>query len=1330
MDVFNVRLALGCRPFSLFLHTMRRVLYTLMVCMLSCMTAMGDRLHFSNISTEAGLSNKMVTSIVQDAEGYIWFATSEGLNRYDGTRFKVFLSKPGEESTLRSSWVNDIHLLMDGRLMVATERGVSIYDSETRTFVPLAPSNDSQNLLATVRIKCIFEDEDSIWFGTAEGVIGYSKANNFINFVKLAPASLDSRANEVKSIFRDKAGGLWIATFDGLYLFNDKDFTHERFEFALGDRPANNYISSLCQMPDDSTHLFIGTSQGLVVMNLEDRSYVHFKSGPSGLCNNDIKFVRAYDSSRLMIGTNNGLSMFTPSDGRFETYSGSLVDKTSIAGQTVWCAFEDDHSIVWIGTNNGVSKIDKNRKSLDLFKVVTSENGEVRNVMVSDIVFLPDGRRWLGTKDGIMAYDHDMRYVKTYNVSNSGLLHNQIKRLLVSSNGLVWVGTNDGIAYYDSGSDRFSPVPPDRKDISLKYVYDMKEDQDGDIVVNISNGLCIFTPVYSSDMKRVVSYSCKDVRIDKMSMSANTDVTYIDTDKSHRIWFGTINEGLFSYDKRTGNISQYRFEAGNESSINSNRIYTLHVDQRGAVWVGTDMGLCRLDPSSGKFLRFEGDMDLSKAIRTITSDSKGRLWLCLLNKIVMFDFEHNNKIVCDVLQDLDCNELEYNSFYKDNDRVYFGGNGSLIKVDPLSVKINIQKAPMKITDVDLEKNGFSADFALLDYSSPLNNKYLYQLEGHDREWLQTDAKRSGVTYSNLTPGRYTFKVRGCNPDGIFSEEASYSFLIKPPLLLRWWAVLAYLCVAGGLIAIGVWQYTTHRTLSRQLDEEKEERNRIESLNKVKMNFFTNISHEFKTPLSLILGPLESLMDQAEDKKQLAQMKLMKHNGERMLRLINQILDLREIDNDKISLNLSSGNIVALARNVFESFLENSERRGMVYEFVSEEEINCSFDKDKMENILYNLLSNAFKFTPDNGSIQLCLSQTDSQKGPQVNITVVDSGQGMDEEERKHIFDRFYQGKAKSFEKISSTGIGLGLTKDFVELHGGTISVESVLGQGSTFSVTIPANIKENTVQSQVVDESDLSHRRLVVIDDNADILTFIKLNLGNSFIIQTSTSPEKGLEIVKETCPDVVVLDVMMPEMDGLELCRRIRSDEVTSHIPVIFLTAKSNEDDMAKGYEAGADGYITKPFSIRVLKAKIETLVKSRESLKEFYKEKIQTPSQTVTAGREDDKFMATLIKKIEENLDNSEYTVQNLCDDTAYSYLQIYRKVKAVTGITINEFIRNLRLSKAAYMLEHSDMRVSEIMYSVGFSTHSYFTKCFKDCYGVTPREYAAGHRSEAEE
>ena len=1296
-----------------------------------------EKIHFDNITTDAGLSSKMVLSLAQDRSGFIWMATAEGLNRYDGAEFRIYKHSPGDPLSLGASWVNDVCTLQDGRVVAATEMGLSLFDPAEETFRVFPAVNDTRNLLSTLRFHCLYEDEEAVWAGTSEGLVSISKVSGHLNFIKLDPAAASDRANEVKDILRDGRGRLWVATFDGLYLFNDRDYTHRRFE--VRDRKPydqeNNYVSSLCLLPGAEDVLYVGTSNGLIVMSLEDFSFRCFRSETSLLCNNDIKCIAPFRGEAVLIGTASGLSVFSPDTQELENYASSLIDRTSLSSQTVWCSFEDAAGETWLGTGNGVSIISAHRENMEFYRVVEGDLDNVREVMVSDVVFLGE-EMWVGTAEGIRVYDRQMHLLRWYVFGESGLPHNMIKRLLLTRNGTLWVGTNNGVAVYDARSDRFVPLFPGRADSGVKYVYDMKEDADGDVIVNISNGLCLMTPVYQAD-GRLADCRLRTVRIDRMVSSGNTDVTYLETDHQGKIWFGTINDGLFSYDKKTGDIRQFVFRDDSPDSINSNRVYSLHTDSRGAVWVGTDMGLCRLDPRTGTFLRFGEDYELSQAVRTITSDEAGRLWICLLNQLVMFDFEQNSKIVYNVRRDLDCGELEYNSKGEKDGFLYFGGYGGVVRLDPRTARIRMERAPMRITAVSVpglpvkgldmpselrlkrNQNNITLSFALLDYPSRSDIKYLYRLDGYDSDWHSVAAPVHQASYSGLRPGKYRFRVKGGNPDGLYSDEAALSFTIREHPLLQGWALLLYAVLLGGLSLWGARQITQHRRLAHQLHEEKEERSRIESLNRVKMNFFTNISHEFKTPLSLILGPVESLLESDIDAKQRSQLELMKQNGERMLRLLNQILDLKKIDNEKLTLEPSSGDIVAFSRTVFDSFGENARRRGISYEFVAEEEIACTFDKEKVENILYNLLSNAFKFTPDGGRIQLSVTRLESPHQAAAQLVVRDTGQGMSEEDLAHIYDRFYQGAARSFEKISSTGIGLGLTRDFVELHGGTIDVESTLGKGSTFTVTLPI------VQNPVLPEgepSQLQGKSLVVIDDNPDMLSFIKLNMSEDITVFTTPSATEGLNLVRTYCPDVVVLDVMMPECDGFELCRQIRADELTSHIPVIFLTARSNEDDIARGYACGADGYLTKPFSIKILRAKIDVLIESREKLKSHYGQKLQDSGSELPVETADDRFMSTLVKTIHANLDNSEYAVKDLCQDTPYSYLQIYRKVKALTGLTVNEFIRNIRLSRAAYLLEHSEMKVSEIMYSVGFGTHSYFTKCFKDYYGVTPKEYAS--------
>ena len=495
---------------------------------------------------------------------------------------------------------------------------------------------------------------------------------------------------------------------------------------------------------------------------------------------------------------------------------------------------------------------------------------------------------------------------------------------------------------------------------------------------------------------------------------------------------------------------------------------------------------------------------------------------------------------------------------------------------------------------------------------------------------------------------------------------------------------------------------TKMKLLSELRLEKLERMKTEELNQVKMRFFTNVSHEFKTPLSLILGPIESLGEQIRDKRQLEQLSLMRQNGERLLRLIDQIMDLRKFDNGKMKLNPSTGEFVSFVHRIYASFAYQAQRRGIDYDFeASEPELTFQFDSDKVEKVLYNLLSNAFKFTPDNGHIGITVSLRRSDEGRFAAVEVSDTGIGVTEADREHIFERFYQGSNPSFESIRGTGIGLMLAKDFVELHGGT------------------------TAERQPEAGSAERNPKVLIVEDNEDMRNFLRINLEEQYEIYTAHDGNDGWEQIRNIYPDLVVSDVMMPGMDGFELCRRSKAELLTCHIPFLLLTAKGDEENRAEGYSAGADGYIAKPFSIKTLRTRVNSLIEQRIKLRERYRQKLLTDPSEIQIESENDKFIDTLVKAIEQNIDNSEFGIQELCEISRYSYQQVYRKVKALTGESINEFIRTVRLKRAAQYLAQSDTRISEIMYSVGFNSHSYFTKCFREHFGLSPKEYAEKHR-----
>lgn len=1326
-------------------------------------------LHFTNLSIDAGLSDKMVFAVAQDSTGLMWFGTAEGLNRYDGYNFETFRYNPGDSTSVSASFINCIHLTRTGELWIGTEKGLDLYDPVTESFVKYHADNDSLRLLNNLRIRCIHDDPQGVmWVGTLEGLIRLDLRKRYINYFVLVPDAFDRMANEIRSICADRHGMLWLGTFDGLYRFNPTDNSFVRYETRSRKLPNdtyNNLVNALYIPENTPDLLYVGSSSGLVVLDIRhpEQPLGTLRAEDGGLTDNDIKSILSYDDTHLLLATADGLTLYDTRSCRASAYYSSLSDPTSLPNNSLRTLFRDRQNIVWIGTDSGLAKLDLKRKKIDCVRLTNDRKGAERKVIVNDLLGTPDHSLWLTTNEGVLRYDSTRRDAGyTRYMADKGVSHSIAKRLIRDSHGTLWLGTNDGIDYYDAARDRFVRAEHSNQNFSLKYIYDIKEDADHDIVTNISSGLCFITPHYRPD-GGISHLSYKTRLISGIINSDNCDIGYFDVDAKGNIWFAATQEGLFKYEKRNDRFVQYKVRTDDPRSLISNRIYTIHVDRKGNVWTGTDRGLCKLDPASGLFERFDNDLDLSQSIRTLTSDSRGRIWAATTNKLIMYDPVRKNKIVCDLNRDLRIDELIYNSFFIDpQGHIYMGGDGGYIRYHPDAILLNEDKAPTVVTSFSLwnkevrpghrigkrvalprsilhsdrlrlrhNENSFRFYFSLLNFASS-NNKYAYRLEGYDKEWQMTGGTQNYAAYSNLSPGRYLFTVRGCNSDGIWSDRtARIEVRILPPWWLSWWAYLIYGVLVAVVIVVAYNLTLTKMKLLSELRLEKLERMKTEELNQVKMRFFTNVSHEFKTPLSLILGPIESLGEQIRDKRQLEQLSLMRQNGERLLRLIDQIMDLRKFDNGKMKLNPSTGEFVSFVRRIYASFAYQAQRRGIDYDFeTSEPELTFQFDSDKVEKVLYNLLSNAFKFTPDNGHIGITVSLRRSDEGRFAAVEVSDTGIGVTEADREHIFERFYQGSNPSFESIRGTGIGLMLAKDFVELHGGTLTLESAPGRGSAFTFTLPvdpagAAPASGTAERQPEAGSAERNPKVLIVEDNEDMRNFLRINLEEQYEIYAAHDGNDGWEQIRNIYPDLVVSDVMMPGMDGFELCRRSKAELLTCHIPFLLLTAKSDEENRAEGYSAGADGYIAKPFSIKTLRTRVNSLIEQRIKLRERYRQKLLTDPSEIQIESENDKFIDTLVKAIEQNIDNSEFGIQELCEISRYSYQQVYRKVKALTGESINEFIRTVRLKRAAQYLAQSDTRISEIMYSVGFNSHSYFTKCFREHFGLSPKEYAEKHR-----
>ncbi len=1314
---------------------------------------------FENVTTQNGLSSHYVRCIAQDKYGLMWFGTDEGLNRYDGSQFDVFRHTRSADSGLNSSWINCIYEDSEGNLWIGTEKGISVFDIENGTLEVLSDELDTGNRFGTQRVFAFHEDnEKAMWIGTSQGIIRYDRKGHKLEHFVLINNPGNTLGNEITSIVEDVRGNLWIGSFDGVWRYSADTKVFEPF-YANVNSSQNNYIESIYLHPDDPDHVYLATSKGFTIIDLDGRIINSYDMSNSRICDNDVCCIIKYDDDNLLLGTANGLSLFNITTRKFSSVGAGSEHDVYLPSNYVRQFFEDESGIIWIVTTMGLSKLDRNRMPVEIRYVGSNKNEE----LVNDISRVEGYGFWFATQKGIMMCNDKLKPTGRLGKLD-GLTHDIIKRIHQDASGRIWVGTNNGLLYYDNARKRFVNVGGNN--VTFKYIYDIKEDSSGRIIANIPNGICIIT-VSENQGKELL---LEPVDLSQYLSQGNTSVPYLCVDHDDVLWVGTMGDGLIRMGGAEGSTRQYDEASG----LASNRIYSLFADKDNNIWVGTDLGLSIISSKTGEVRNFEEDFYFSRSIRTITQDESGVMWIATANHLIKYNAETEERIVCSLQEQLGIRELIHNSVCRHDGHIYMSGNGFVLRFRPEEISVN-SVAPSAvisgfklISTVDEDhpdtrdvyvtsreevrlkynENSFRIRFTIPYYISSYSNSYQYMLENHDKTWSSASGRNNWATYSNLKPGSYRFLVKGANSDGVSSEKViSLEIIITPPWYASTVAFILYF-MTGALLLLGIYFMVRSRLRIRaELKEEQERNVRVEKLNEMKMQFFTNISHEFRTPLSLIQGPVESLMESIDDPVSLSQLNIIKQNGDRLLDLINQIMDLRKIESGKLTLSLTEMDVVLYTRQLAESFRAKAENRNISYEFYSEtESLMMSLDQRKYEKILFNLISNAIKFTPEGGMITVHLRQTKGSADGRkyIEVSVSDTGCGIRPENLSLVFERFYQenGNHAPYESMKGSGIGLVIAKDYAELHEGSISVSSMLGEGSTFRFCIPMDLKSDAVEAEekvsveeepkivMTSHTNESRPKIAVVEDDQDMLHFLRMILDTHYDVYTATDGRQGLEMIKDVFPDIILTDLMMNGMNGLELCRKVRDNALTSHIPIVILTANTSDDIHQQAYETGADSYLTKPFSVRTLQTRLNAILDNRVKLQDRYKKEFLTSPSELVIDSQEDKFIRQLVKIVEENMSDPDFGIQQLCAEIRYPYQQVYRKIKMLTGESLNEFIRNIRLKRAAQYLSSTDLRVSEVMYKVGFNSHSYFTKCYKEYFGVPPTEhYSARHHNETE-
>jgi ligand-binding sensor domain-containing protein/signal transduction histidine kinase/DNA-binding response OmpR family regulator len=1340
----------------------RKICFALLLSVLM-LQGITQSMSFNHLTIEHGLTNNSVLSITQDGTGFLWFGTRQGVNRYDGSRLKHYVYHAKDSNTLYDN--NVMSLYCDSRKTVwaGTSSGLNRYNEEKDFFerIPFASS--------PLNINCIYEDKKgTLWIGSSNGL--YALINKQPNQLRIFRADKTNgiAGNNVRAVFEDHNGYLWIGSNNGLTrMIPQKNGYHfENFTHETGNPRSLSAVHVTTIAEDAKQQLWIGTqNSGINLFDESTGSFTRFgKTGNSvsGLINNNIRSITSTRKGMLWVGTQEGLSIIDPVTKNIQSFQNDPGNNKSLSQNSIYSLYEDANGSVWIGTYFGGAN--STYPYSTTFSVLQNHatRSSLSNNVVSSIVEDAQHNLWMGTEGGgLNYYNRNTNQFTVYknNLSDAASLgSNLVKVVMVDKEQNIWCGTHGGgLNVLDRKQNKFKRYLYKENDAaSLRSeITSLMEDDNGRIWVASNLGFQLFSK--KGTELRPLSFSTINGFVN--GISARTFYK----DPQGAVWIG-------------GSPGLYVVNGNNMKELNSDSyINNITQDKKGNIWVALSYGgIAMYNSSNGKFIRYtEKDGLPNNNVISLLEDENGFFWLSTDNGLIKYSPVLKTAQTYTVSDGLAGNEFNYNSYLKDSrGEFFFGGYQGITSFFPATIETNSYVAPVVFTGLRLfnnavaigdedelldrninqvkrvvfthKQNVFTIEFALLNFIKSSKNKYAYKLEGFDNAW--NDVTTTSATYTNLPSGTYTFWVKGANNDGVWSKPVSIQIKVLPPFWLTWWAYCIYILAFAAILFLVV-RFFFLRELLKKEDE----------LHQVKLNFFTNVSHEIRTHLTLIMAPVEKLLEKKEkDGFVHQQLTQVKSNADRLLKLVSELMDFRKAETNHLNLHIERHNLIPFLQDIYSNFQEISLAKHIHVSFIHDaEDVPVYFDKEQLEKVFFNLLANAFKFTPEGGRILLMVEQEDNK----VNITVTDNGRGIAPEYLDKLFTNFFQVADHGLQN-TGYGIGLALSKNIVELHKGAISVESeasVNGKvGRTvFTVTLlqgnrhfetgiyteantivksnevepaqVATLHQPTVTAEITLEKQFS---ILIAEDNPELRTLVKETFNDQYNVIVCEDGLQGWNTAVEQIPDLIISDVMMPEMDGFEFCEKIKTDERTSHIPVILLTAKSSQNDQVSGLETGADIYITKPFSTKILELNVRNLLAAREKLRQKFSQQIiaapeatttkETPAETFV-NNVDKEFLTRVMQIVDEHLDDPDFGVDKLARKVTMSSPILYKKIKAVSNMSVNEFVKSLRLKKAAQLLQQTDMTVYEVAYSVGFNDRKYFSREFKKQFGKTPSEYA---------
>jgi signal transduction histidine kinase/ligand-binding sensor domain-containing protein/DNA-binding response OmpR family regulator len=1323
--------------------------------------AQNSYLKFEHFSIEQGLPSANVTCLFQDRKGYIWFGTDHGLARYDGYFFEKFTHSEKNTTSISNATITAICEDKEGNIWVGHAHGLDKFNLATEKFTHyiLNPKMPVVNWCQHV-LSLLVSKDGTLWVGTGDGLYILNKSTKSFSITKHADANPNSIiANSINALYEDRAGSIWIGTGKGL----------DRY-----DRLTQKFVHLWTNHQRANNSLYIENNPYWVVSVFEDRE------------------------GKIWFGTNNGLICFNPKADSFSVFNHQNYNHASIINNSIFSICEDSRGFLWVTTHAGLDIFDKKSETFSHQTQEEDEAGSLSSKAVSNLLFDRSGTIWISASNkGVYKYTLPNTAIMHYTThdNNTGKLPStDITSVAQDNRGMIWLVTGKGLVKFNPVSDEFKLLK------SFENIHMIVKGLDGTLWMTRKSGEVYFKKEKSSNFvplqdtaAKVISHGTDPVicissdgglwagtndggnivkfypfssKI-RLITKASNRIEAIYEDRFGWLWIGTEEGGILCYDPSKKSIHSYIYNFNDPYSISGDDVTGFCEDRNGTLWIIANHSLNKFDRVSGRFYRIGEKEGFPENVFQITKDNSGNLWLSTPNGSVKYSSRPDRfKPFANITGW---------SFKDQGGRMYYFNKQGITRFDPDSLRDNRFIPSIVITsfrkfdkpypfgtDIRLPYNDnfISFEFSALSFREPERNQYAYKMDGVDKTWVYSGTRRY-ASYPSLQPGKYIFRVKGSNNDGIWNEAGtSVTLLIFPPWWKTLWAYSAY----GMIFLFSLYwirRYEMNRlSFKNQVKTDAAVLKEKEETEKLKSRFFANISHEFRTPLTLILGPAEKIYSGTSDdiKKDSG---VIKRNSHRLLQLVNQLLELSRLEAGKLKLEASKGNIVSFVKGVALSFESLAESKDITLTIQTwTDQIEMYFDKEKMMQILSNILSNAFKFTQEEGKITVSIRETDQNL---VEIKISDTGIGIAPEEIPKLFDRFYQVDSSLSREFEGTGIGLALTKELVELHQGKISVTSIKadsnlpGSGWTeFSLEfplgiahltageiahIPEKIPESGWQFQVelnsapdlnlvgfikpesVDSLPLQEDKTIVlvVEDNYDMRQYIKDSLNSEYFIEEAVNGEQGVRKAQKIIPDLVISDLMMPKMDGNEMLRILKNDERTSHIPVILLTAKASHEDKLDGLETGADDYLTKPFDIKELQYRVRNLISIRKKLQEKFSKTIHKPAEVKEQKISgiDEKFMQRVNQVIEKHISEEEFDIQEFCGEVAMSRTQLHRKLKALTGKSASLYIRSLKLARAKIMIEDQQGTISEIAYSVGFSSPVYFTRCFREEFGYPPSE-----------